>query len=182
MDTLPVSSLHGIFQAKVLEWVAISFSRGSSRPRYRTRVFCTAGRFFTNSATREALRETPLQMKIALINANVSSTHYIREQRMLRQQPLQPPQLCTRTWTALSLGSEMGRGAAASTKDPPGRPAPWPWASPRVPCPSGEPGVSGDFWGSQEGCQGPSRHEGEPTHVLAVQFWGDNEQDSGRPQ
>ena len=31
--SLPVSSTHGIFQARVLEWIAISFSRGSSRPR-----------------------------------------------------------------------------------------------------------------------------------------------------
>ena len=33
---LPGSSVHGIFQARVLEWVVISFSRGSSRPRART--------------------------------------------------------------------------------------------------------------------------------------------------
>ena len=37
-SSLPGSSLHGILQARVLEWVAISFSRGSSRPRDRTRV------------------------------------------------------------------------------------------------------------------------------------------------
>ena len=36
--SLPHSSIHGIFQARVLEWVAISFSRGSSRPRDRTQV------------------------------------------------------------------------------------------------------------------------------------------------
>ena len=43
----PRFSVHGISQARILEWVAISFSRGSSRPRYRTRVFHNAGRFFT---------------------------------------------------------------------------------------------------------------------------------------
>ena len=48
------SSLHGISQARVLEWVDISFSRGSSQPRDGTQVSCIAGRFFTNSATREA--------------------------------------------------------------------------------------------------------------------------------
>ena len=37
--SLPCSSVHGISQARVLEWIAISFSRGSSRPRDRTRVF-----------------------------------------------------------------------------------------------------------------------------------------------
>jgi len=36
--SLPHSSIHGIFQARVLEWVAISFSRGSSQPRDRTHV------------------------------------------------------------------------------------------------------------------------------------------------
>ena len=51
--SLPVSSIHGIFQAWVLEWVAISFSRGSSWPRDWTSVSCIAGRHFTVWATRE---------------------------------------------------------------------------------------------------------------------------------
>ena len=45
---------HGILQAKILEWVAFPFSRGSSQPRNRTQVSCVAGRFFTNWAIREA--------------------------------------------------------------------------------------------------------------------------------
>ena len=45
----------GFFQARVLEWIAISFSRGSSWPRNRTQVSCIAGRCFTIWATREAL-------------------------------------------------------------------------------------------------------------------------------
>ena len=49
---LPGSSIHGIFQARVLEWVAISFSRGSSRPRDLSRVSHIAGRCFTIWATR----------------------------------------------------------------------------------------------------------------------------------
>ena len=44
--SLPGSSIHGILQARVLEWVAISFSRGS-RPRDQTRVSCIAGRCLT---------------------------------------------------------------------------------------------------------------------------------------
>ena len=40
------SSVRGILQARVLEWVAISFSRGASQPRDQTWVSCTAGRFF----------------------------------------------------------------------------------------------------------------------------------------
>ena len=38
--------LHGILQARILEWVAVPFSRGSSQPRNQTRVSCIAGRFF----------------------------------------------------------------------------------------------------------------------------------------
>ena len=52
--SLPGSSIHGIFQAKVLEWVAIAFSRGSSQPRDQTRVSHIAGSCFTFWATREA--------------------------------------------------------------------------------------------------------------------------------
>ena len=52
--SLPCSSIHGIFQARVLEWVAISFSRGSSWPRDRTWVSHIVGRCFTIWATREA--------------------------------------------------------------------------------------------------------------------------------
>ena len=51
------SSVHGIFQARVLEWGAIAFSRGSSRPRDRTRVSHIVDRHFTVCATREAHRE-----------------------------------------------------------------------------------------------------------------------------
>ena len=48
-DTMspPDSFLHGILQARILEWVAIPFSRGSSQLRDRTRVSCIAGIFFT---------------------------------------------------------------------------------------------------------------------------------------
>ena len=46
-------TIHGILQARLLEWVAFPFSRGSSQPRNWTRVSCIAGRFFTNWAIRE---------------------------------------------------------------------------------------------------------------------------------
>ena len=42
--SLPGSSVHGILQAKIREWVALSLSRGSSQPRDQSRVSCTAGR------------------------------------------------------------------------------------------------------------------------------------------
>ena len=49
----PGSPVRGIPQARILEWVAIPFSRGSSRSRNPTRISCSAGRFFTVWATRE---------------------------------------------------------------------------------------------------------------------------------
>ena len=56
--SLPGSSVHGILQARVLEWVAMPSSRGSSRPRDWTCISlmssALAGGFFTTSATREA--------------------------------------------------------------------------------------------------------------------------------
>ena len=51
----PGSSVHGITQARILEWVIISFSRGSSQLRDRTRDSCVAGGFFNHGATWEAL-------------------------------------------------------------------------------------------------------------------------------
>jgi len=55
MDCSPLgSSVHGTLQARILEWVAIPFSKGSSWSRYQTWVSCIAGRFFTVWVTREA--------------------------------------------------------------------------------------------------------------------------------
>ena len=45
-------TVHGILQARILEWVAIPFSRGSSQPRDRTQVSRIASRFFTSRATK----------------------------------------------------------------------------------------------------------------------------------
>ena len=48
--SLPGSSVHGILLAKILEWVAMSFSRETSWPRNQTQIFCIVGRLFTNWA------------------------------------------------------------------------------------------------------------------------------------
>jgi len=56
MDCSPPGlSVHGILQARILEWVAIPFFRVSSRPRDLTHVSGMAGRFFTVRAIREAI-------------------------------------------------------------------------------------------------------------------------------
>ena len=60
-------TVHGILQARILEWVAFPFSRGSSQPRDRTQVSYIVGGFFSSWATREApcgfflLKETEIQ-------------------------------------------------------------------------------------------------------------------------
>ena len=54
--SLPGSSVHWILQERILEWVAIPFSRGSSQPRDRTQVSHIAGGFFTVWAIREVLK------------------------------------------------------------------------------------------------------------------------------
>ena len=52
--SLPGSSVHLILQARILDWLANPFSRGSSRTRDWTKVSCIAGKFFTIRATRDA--------------------------------------------------------------------------------------------------------------------------------
>ena len=74
---LPGSSVHGILQARILEWVAITFSRGSSQPRHRTQVSHIAGRFFTIWATREAPSFLQLCHQLLRINSfsSMFTTH-----------------------------------------------------------------------------------------------------------
>ena len=60
----PGSSIHGILQARIVEWITISFSRGSSRPRDQTRVSCIAG--FNLWATREAHREGKVDPNVVI--------------------------------------------------------------------------------------------------------------------
>ena len=52
---LPGSSVHGILQVRILEWVAIPFSRGSSWPRDWTHSSCITGRFFTTESQRKLI-------------------------------------------------------------------------------------------------------------------------------
>ena len=77
----PGSSIHGILQARILEWVAVSFSRGSSWPRNQTRVSCIAGRFFTAWAMREApkvIYRTAKKKKKGLSRVNKMATTLAR--------------------------------------------------------------------------------------------------------
>ena len=70
MDCSPPGSfIHGILQARILEWVVIPFSRGSSRPRDWTQVSHIADLFFTVWATREAPEENKQSYKYCVAAA-----------------------------------------------------------------------------------------------------------------
>ena len=77
-NSLPPHGLysHGILQARMLEWVAFLFSRGSSQTKDWTQVSCIAGGFFTNWAIREAQHHlwlvTPLVTCYLFICLNVA--------------------------------------------------------------------------------------------------------------
>ena len=66
----PGSSVHWILQTRILEWVAIPFSRGSSQPRVSTqpRVSCITGRFFIIWA-----REIPLVMMVTIKKPHITN-------------------------------------------------------------------------------------------------------------
>ena len=80
---LPGSSVHGILQARILEWVAMPFSRGSSQPRDRTQVSHIAGRFFIIWATQEAeyhLSVEPKKYNRLMNTTKKKQIHRYREQ------------------------------------------------------------------------------------------------------
>ena len=58
--SLPGSSVHGLLQAKILEWLAIPFSRASFWPRDQTRVSCIAGRFFCHLSHQGSPKSTDM--------------------------------------------------------------------------------------------------------------------------
>ena len=62
------SSVHWIFQSRILEWVAISFSRGSSQPRDWTLVFCIAGRHFYHLNHQEIYHSAEMSFKFRVLN------------------------------------------------------------------------------------------------------------------
>ena len=66
MDCSPLgASVHGILQARTLEWIAIYFSRGSSQPGDQTGVYCIVGRSLTTWATRKLPKNT---LRLCLLN------------------------------------------------------------------------------------------------------------------
>ena len=70
--SLPGFSIHGIFQARILEWIAIFFSWESSQPRDQRRVSRIAGRLFTVRATREV--GTHLNIAMSRLSSRMLAT------------------------------------------------------------------------------------------------------------
>ena len=66
-------TVHDILQARLLEWIAFPFSRGSSQPRDRTQVSHIAGGFFTSWATREAHGAYEISLKVYLLVGVIGS-------------------------------------------------------------------------------------------------------------
>ena len=98
--SLPGSSVHGILQARILAWVAISFSRESSQPRKWTQDSRTAGIFFTVWATREAQLIKRMQWLKFIIYPKEFQELAVRNSHTAPERCL--PQLCV--WRILELG------------------------------------------------------------------------------
>ena len=100
MDCSPSgSSVRGILQARILEWVAIPFSRVSSWPRDWTWVFCIVGRFFTFWATREApLGNSKLTNNVVIVSSESEGTQqYIYVYPFSSQRKAMPTSVQTTT-------------------------------------------------------------------------------------
>ena len=72
----PGSSVHGILQARIQEWVVIPFSRGSSQPMDQTHISCISSRSFTIWATRDALIVTK-RVENALLGCSLKNDRMI---------------------------------------------------------------------------------------------------------
>ena len=105
-QSLPGSSLHGLLQARILEWVAIPFYRGSSLPRDWTRVSHIAGKFFTAWATREILT---YNYNLLILFRRLSSVQFSRSvlPDSLWPQGLKPARLIC-PWNSPGKNSRLG--------------------------------------------------------------------------
>ena len=76
--------LHGILQTRILEWVAIPFSRGSSQPRDWTQVSCIAYRFFTSWSTMEAPQRCSIITELQVLEKTLESPLDCKEIQPIR--------------------------------------------------------------------------------------------------
>ena len=71
----PGSSVHGILQARILEWVVIPFTMGSSQSRDQIQVSCIAGRFFYHLSHQESL-DLILEVFYFIYSTNIYQAHF----------------------------------------------------------------------------------------------------------
>ena len=89
----PGSCVHGILQARILKWVAISFSRGSARSRDQTWVICITSKFFTIWATTESLygvRKTKTYVWEVNLYYDTEATECILKKEVCHEQKSSP--------------------------------------------------------------------------------------------
>ena len=101
--SLPDSSVHGISQERILKWVAIFFSRGSSRPRDQTCVSCIAGRSLTTGPPGKPIPLSSVKY-IPTVMKTISRTFSSYKTIPIRQQlPISPSQAPGSQHSALCL-------------------------------------------------------------------------------
>ena len=77
--SLPGSAVHGIFQARILEWAAISFSRGSSQPRDRTQFSCIADRCLPSEPLGKLVKNLKLLMNLIIFKGYLNRFLFVGE-------------------------------------------------------------------------------------------------------
>ena len=102
--TLSSSSVHGDLRARILEWVAIPFSMGTSQPKDQTVVSCIAGRLFTIWATRDAYFNLKTKEKTIKLEGKIKKQLSLEQittlaSRRAEQSPYPEKQLfCLKFW------------------------------------------------------------------------------------
>jgi len=102
----PGTSVHGILWARILEWIAISFYRGSSQPRDWTWGSCIAGRFFTIWATMSALIPDKYHQSVQFSRSVVSDS--LRPHELQHARPVHHQLLAYNSANWLLLPSSVG--------------------------------------------------------------------------
>ena len=107
--SMPGSSVHGIFQARILEWVAISLSRGSSLPRDGIHIFCLGRWILYHWAMREAFIFSSVQFSRSVVSDSLRS-HELQHTRSPCPSPAPGPESnsCpSRLWCHLTISSSV---------------------------------------------------------------------------
>ena len=100
--SLPGSSVHGVVQARILEWVTIAFSRGSAQPRDRTQVSCIAGRFFIVWAANY-ISFIGMADAAGHLSVSIFPLFLICTTQILLEAAMQLTEMCAQTFLQLSV-------------------------------------------------------------------------------